>query len=86
MKSVGNYAEMLSAALDGARLVQRHADARASRAADAFRGEGSRPRREALRAAEIARAAAAAEVAEIEGEAAFPELLEDEARFPELLH
>ena len=86
MKSVGNYAGMLSAALDGARIVLDHADARAARAAEAHGRTPGRTAREALRAAEIARAEAAAEVAEIEGEFDFPELLEDEAEFPELVH
>ena len=86
MKSVGNYAEMLSAALDGARVIRDHADARALRAADAYRGAPGHATREGLRAASIARAEAAAEVGDLEEGFDFPELLEDEAAFPELAH
>ncbi|WP_106159805.1 hypothetical protein [Hasllibacter halocynthiae] len=87
MRNIGSYADLLAGALEGARTLQRHADARAEGAARAYAARPEQGTRERLRMAEIARAAARCEAAELEEAHPFPELIEeDEAPFPELVH
>ncbi len=87
MRMDGGYDAMLRAALDGAHVIDAAARRRAAAAEYAWLHATVPDAREAFRAAHAARCATAAEVAEIEGASAFPELLEDpEDGFPELVN